>query len=359
MRLITLSLLLGFVLPLHAEEKVLNIYNWGDYVGKQTLQRFEAETGIKVNYDTFDSLEILESKLLTGRTGYDVVFPTNTMVARLIPAKAIEPVDPQQLKGLENIDPQILTSFAKVDPGNRYAVPYTWGTTGLAMNLQEVQKRIPDAPLDSLDLLFKPEYANKLKECGIAILDAPQEVISIALHYLGKSPYSSDPEDLKAASKLLEQLRPNVRYIAYGTINGDLANGNLCLALTYSGDASIAQAQVVESKQPFEVIYRIPREGTLLWGDAMVIPTGAPHPQAAKAFIEFMMRPESMAELTNTLYFANANQAATPLVNKSISEDPNIYPSKSTRATLFVEQLLPPKVLRERVRLWTSFRAQH
>lgn len=359
MRSITLALLLSMALPLHAEEKVLNIFNWGDYVGKQALKDFEAETGIKVHYDTFDSLEILESKLLTGRTGYDVVFPTNTIVGRLLPAKALQPVDPQKLKGLSNIDPQILAKFAQVDPGNRYAVPYTWGTTGLAMNLQAIQKRIPDAPLDSLDLLFKPEYADKLKDCGIAVLDAPQEVISIALNYLGKPPYSHDPADLKAAKALLEKLRPNVRYIGYGTLSTDLANGNICLALTYNGDASLAQSQITETKQNFEVIYRIPREGTLLWADSMAMPANAPHPEAAKAFIEFMMRPEPMAELTNTLYFANANQASTPLLDKAVSEDPNIYPPAAVKAKLFSEEMLPAKVLRERTRAWADFRAQH
>jgi len=359
MRSITLALLLGMALPLHAEEKVVNIFNWGDYVGKQALKDFEAETGIKVHYDTFDSLEILESKLLTGRTGYDVVFPTNTIVGRLLPAKALQPIDPQQLKGLSNIDPEILAKFAQVDPGNRYAVPYTWGTTGLAMNVQAVQKRIPDAPLDSLDLLFKPEYADKLKDCGIAVLDAPQEVISIALNYLGKPPYSHDPADLKAAKALLEKLRPNVRYIGYGTLSTDLANGNICLALTYNGDASLAQSQITETKQNFEVIYRIPREGTLLWADAMAMPANAPHPEAAKAFIEFMMRPQPMAELTNTLYFANANQASTPLLDKAVSEDPNIYPPEAVKAKLFSEQMLPAKVLRERTRAWADFRAQH
>ncbi|MGY4532358.1 putrescine transport system substrate-binding protein [Pseudomonas sp. TE3786] len=358
MRLIALGLLVGMALPLHAEEKVVNIFNWGDYVGPQALKDFEAETGIKVHYDTFDSLEILESKLLTGRTGYDVVFPTNTIVGRLLPAKALQPVDPQQLKGLENIDPQILGKFAQLDPGNRYAVPYTWGTTGLAMNLQAVQKRIPDAPLDSLDLLFKPEYASKLKDCGIAILDAPQEVIAIALNYLGKSPYSQAPADLKAAQQLLAKLRPNVRYIGYGTLSTDLANGNICLALTYSGDASTAQAQIVETKQNFEVIYRIPREGTLLWADSMAMPANAPHPEAGKAFIEFMMRPSSMAELTNALYYANANQASLPLLDKAVSEDPNIYPPQQVRAKLFSEEMLPAKVLRERTRAWADFRAQ-
>lgn len=359
MRSITLALLLSMALPLHAEEKVVNIFNWGDYVGKQALKDFEAETGIKVHYDTFDSLEILESKLLTGRTGYDVVFPTNTIVGRLLPAKALQPVDPQKLKGLSNIDPEILAKFAQVDPGNRYAVPYTWGTTGLAMNLQAIQKRIPDASLDSLDLLFKPEYADKLKDCGIAVLDAPQEVISIALNYLGKPPYSHDPADLKAAKALLEKLRPNVRYIGYGTLSTDLANGNICLALTYNGDASLAQSQITETKQNFEVIYRIPREGTLLWADSMAMPANAPHPEAAKAFIEFMMRPEPMAELTNTLYFANANQASTPLLDKAVSEDPNIYPPEAVKAKLFSEEMLPAKVLRERTRAWADFRAQH
>ncbi|MBM7059874.1 extracellular solute-binding protein [Pseudomonas sp. UL073] len=351
-----LPLLLCLALPLHAEEKVLNIYGWNEYVGKQALKDFQAETGIQVHYDVFDSIDLLESKVLTGRSGYDVIFPGIAMVGRFIPAKALQPIDPQQLKGFANLDPQVLTAMQGADPGNRYAVPYTWGTTGLALNREAVLQRIPDAPLDSLDLLFKPEYASKLKDCGISVVDAPQEVLSIALHYLGKPPYSKEPADLKAAGELLAQLKPNLRYIGFGTQTSDLANGNLCLALTYSGDASMAQAQAADAKKPFEIIYRIPREGTLMWVDTLAVPVDAPHPEAAKAFIEFMLRPASVAELTNTTFFANANQAATPMVDKAISADPNIYPSAQMRAKLFGEELIAPKLLRERTRLWANFR---
>ncbi|CAD5107559.1 Spermidine-binding periplasmic protein SpuE [Pseudomonas carbonaria] len=351
-----LPLLLTLALPLHAEEKVLNIYNWNEYVGKQALKDFEAETGIKVHYDIFDNVDMLESKVLTGRSGYDVIFPTIAMVGRFIPAKALQPIDPQRLGGFANLDPQVLGEMAAADPGNRYAVPYTWGTTGLAMNRQEVEKRIPDAPLDSLDLLFKPEYASRLKDCGIAIVDAPQEVISIALHYLGRPPYSQDSADLEAAGDLLAALKPNLRYIGFGTQTSDLANGNLCLALTFNGDASMARFQAEEAGKPYEIVYRIPREGTLMWVDTMAVPADAPHPEAARAFIEFMLRPESMAELSNGMFFANANQAATPLLDEAVSGDPNIYPPQEVRAKLFGEELIAPKLLRERTRLWARFR---
>ncbi|MCY1279244.1 Spermidine-binding periplasmic protein SpuE [compost metagenome] len=357
MKLLMLPLLLGLTLPLHAEEQVLNIYGWNDYVGKQALKDFEAQTGIKVHYDVFDSADVLESKVLTGRSGYDVIFPGIAMVGRFIPAKALQPIDPQRMEGFANLDPQVLEEMRAADPGNRYAVPYTWGTTGLALNRQAVAQRIPDAPLDSLDLLFKPEYASKLADCGISIVDAPQEVLSIVLNYLGKPPYSQDPADLKAAGELLAGLKPNLRYIGFGTQTSDLANGNLCLALTYSGDASMAQFQAAEAKKPYEIVYRIPREGTLMWVDTLAIPADAPHPQAARAFVEFMLRPASMAELTNAMFFANANQAATPLVDKAISEDPSIYPPQAVRARLFGEQLLTPKLLRERTRAWARFRS--
>jgi putrescine transport system substrate-binding protein len=351
------ALFLAMAASAQAEEKTLNLYSWADYVAPETLQRFEQETGIHVRYDTFDSSEVLETKLLTGGSGYDVVVPSSSVLARGLAAGALKEIPHEGLKGYANLDPDLLEKLAAVDPGNRYGVPYTWGTLGLGMNMQAVQQRLPNVPLNSLDLLFNPQYASKLKDCGIAILDSPQEVIGLALHYLGKDPYSTDKADLAAAEALLHQLQPNVLYVATGRQISDLANGSVCLALTYNGDASMAADQAHKANKPFEVVYRIPKEGTLVWQDNLAIPKDAPHPEAARAFIEFMLRPESVAALTNTLFFATANQAATPLVDEAVRTDPDIFPLPEMRERLYADQSMSLKDLRQRTRLWTTFRS--
>ncbi|MDI5994845.1 extracellular solute-binding protein [Pseudomonas sp. MDMC216] len=357
MRLAASLLLLAFATPLMAEPKQLNLYNWADYVAPQALARFQAETGIRVKYDTFDSTDVLESKLMTGGSGYDVVFPASSGLSRAIQAKALQPVG--ALKNASNLDPELLAKLASVDPGNQYGVPYTWGTVGLAINKQAVEQRLPGVVLDSLDLLFKPEYASKLKDCGISVLDSPQEVIAIALNYLGKPPYSAKGADLEAASALLAALQPNLRYIGNARQIDDLAKGETCLALTYTGDAGMAAARAAEAGQPFEVLYRIPREGTLIWFDTLAIPADAPHPGNARAFIDFMLQPEAIAELTNELFFANANYAATPLLDEAVSGDPDIYPPEAVRERLFAEEVLSLREQRQRTRLWTAFRSQY
>ncbi|QBF26145.1 polyamine ABC transporter substrate-binding protein [Pseudomonas tructae] len=351
-----LSLLLA--LPVQAEEKVLNLYSWADYIAPETLQRFEQETGYKVRYDTFDTTEVLETKLLTGGSGYDVVVPSASLLARALTAGALQPLQAQAMPGYANLDKDLLAKLAEVDPGNQYAVPYTWGTLGLGMNLEAVRERVGDAPLNSLDLLFKPEYASKLKGCGIAMSDSPQEVIGVALNYLGKDPYSRNKDDLAAAQALLKQLQPSISYVANGRQINDLANGSVCLALTYNGDAAMAADQAHKAGKPYQVIYRIPREGTLIWQDNLVMPKDAPHPQAARAFIAFMLRPESVAPLTNTLFFANANQAATALVDEAVRSDPDIYPSDEVRARLFADRSMSLADMRQRTRLWTAFRSR-
>ncbi|MDA8483922.1 polyamine ABC transporter substrate-binding protein [Pseudomonas resinovorans] len=354
-----LAALFACALPVHAEDKALNLYSWSAYIPEKALQGFKDESGIEVKYDIFDSAEALDAKLMTGGSGYDVVFPASSGLARAIQAKAVQPLQRERLKNFANLDPELLAKLATVDPDNRFGVPYTWGTVGLGINKEAVTKRIPDVPLNSLDLLFKPEYASRLKDCGIAVIDSPQEVISVALHYLGKDPYSTGKADLKAVQELFAQLQPNVRYVGAGKHINDLAKGEICLALTYNGDAAIAADQARQANMPFEVIYRIPREGTLIWFDTMVIPADAPHPQAAHAFIDYMLRPEAIAELTNSQFFANANKAATALVTPEVAGDPDIYPSKEVRDRLFGEQIQSLKEQRTRTRLWTSFRTQY
>lgn len=352
------ALLLAIAASAQAEDKVVNLYSWADYVAPETLQRFEQETGIKVRYDTFDSSEVLETKLLTGGSGYDVVVPSSSVLARGLAAGALKPIAHEGLKGYANLDPDLLEKLAAVDPGNRYGVPYTWGTLGLGMNVEAVKQRLPDVPLNNLDLLFKPDNASKLKDCGIAILDSPQEVIGLALHYLGKDPYSTDKNDLSAAEALLRQLQPNVLYVATGRQISDLANGSVCLALTYNGDASMAADQARKANKPYEVAYRIPTQGTLVWQDNLAIPKDAPHPEAARQFIEFMLRPESVAALTNSLFFATANTAATPLVDEAVRNDPDIYPLADVRQRLYADRSMSLKDMRQRTRLWTTFRSR-
>lgn len=352
------ALFIAMALPAQAEEKILNLYSWQEYFAPEAIQQFEQETGIKVRYDTFDSSEVLETKLLTGRSGYDVVVPSSSVLARGIAANALQEIPLQRLKGHDNLDPDLLKKAAAIDPGNRFGVPYTWGTLGLGLNVEAVQKRLPGMPLNSLDLLFNPQYASKLKDCGIAIIDSPQEVIGLALHYLGKDPYSTDSKDLAAAEALLHQLQPSVLYVATGRQINDLANGSVCLALTYNGDASMAADQALKANKPFEVTYRIPKNGTLVWQDNLAIPKDAPHPEAAQAFVEFMLRPESVAGLTNSLFFANANQAATPLVDEAVRDNPDIYPAQEMRSQLYADKSMSLKDMRQRTRLWTTFRSR-
>ncbi|WP_236710273.1 extracellular solute-binding protein [Pseudomonas sp. RIT-PI-q] len=337
----------------------MRVYGWADYIAIKTLKDFEAQTGIRVQYDVFDSAEILEAKLLTGHSGYDVVVPGIAMLDRLLRANALQPSGLQQMSRLSELDPVLLSQLATLDKGNVYAVPYTWGTTGLAINRKEIEKRIADAPLDSLDLLFKPQFASKLKDCGISILDSPQEVISIALNYLRKPPHSQAPEDLKAVQELLDQLRPSVRYVGSGMQPSDLANGDLCVALAYSGDAVLAEAMAEGAKSPNKVEYVSPKEGTLTWIDTLAIPVDAPHPEEAKLFIEFITRAQSLAALTNTFFFANANITAIPLIDKDIAENRAIYPLAAVRNTLFAEEPMTLRLLRDRTRIWSSFRTQH
>jgi len=341
-----------------ALQRSVNVYGWADYIAPQTLVRFEQQTGIRIHYDTFDSADMLEAKLLTGRSGYDVVMPGVAMLDRLIRADALQPSQMQHYPQAAEYDPQLLSQLAAVDPGNRYAVPYAWGTTGLAFIREAIEQRIPNPPLNSFDLLFKPEYASKLKDCGIAIIDSPQEVLSIALHYLGKNPYGDSSAELAQAGQLLNELRPNLRYIAFGKQASDLANGNLCLALTYNGDAVTANAQAIEAGQAHTVEYRIPREGTLAWIDTLAIPADAPHPQEAKALIEFLTSATAMAELTNAIFYANANSTSVAQITQTLRENTTLFPPSNVRQTLFGEEPLSAKTLRQRTREWARFRSQ-
>jgi putrescine transport system substrate-binding protein len=338
------------------EEKVLNIYNWSDYIAKDTVARFEAETGIKVNYDVYDANETLETKLMAGHSGYDLVVPTAMpFVAREIKAGALQKIDKTKLSNYGNLDPQILRFVAAADPGNQYGVPYMWGTTGIGYNPAMVKKVLgPDAPTDSLKLIFDPANAKKLASCGISLLDTPQEMFPAALAYLGRNPMSRSRADLERAANVILAIRPSVRKFNSSEYINDLANGDLCVAFGYSGDMIQAKNRAAEAKNGITIAYSIPKEGAMIWVDMMAIPKDAPHPQNALRFIDFILKPEIVAAISNTVAYANPNLRAIDLVNPDLRNDPGIYPPAAVRKRLFSDSLATPEYERLRTRTWTK-----
>ena len=298
-----------------AEEKVVNVYNWSDYIDPAVLEQFTAETGIKVNYDVFDSNEVLETKLLAGNTGYDVVVPTAAFMERQIKAGVFRKLDRSKLPNWSNLDPEILQRVALHDPGNEHSVNHMWGTTGIGYNEAKVKAIDPNAPVDSWNLVFDPKWAAKFKDCGISFLDAPSEVVSAILAWKGKDPNSQNPDDLKLAEDVLMSVRPYVRMIHSSNYIDALANGELCVAVGWSGDVLQARDRAAEAGQGIVVKYAVPKEGTIMWFDMYAIPADAPHPDNAHAFINFMMKPEVAAANSNFVNYASGNAAAVPLVN--------------------------------------------
>jgi putrescine transport system substrate-binding protein len=336
----TLALSLGALLltstaALAQEEKVLNVYNWSDYIAEDTIPKFEAETGIKVNYDVFDSNELVEAKLLAGSSGYDVVVPSGFFLERQVAAGLFLPLDKSKLPNLANMDPDVMAATAAHDPENKFAVDYMWGTTAIGYNAGKVKERLGDQPLDTWDLVFKPELVSKLADCGVTLLDAPAEVMASALNYLGLDPNSESPDDLKKAENLLMSIRPHVRYFNSSQYIDDLGNGEVCLSVGYSGDVFIAQAAAADANAGVEVAYVIPKEGALKWFDLFAIPADAPHPDNAHKFIDFMMRPDIAAANTNYVYYASGNKAALEFIDDEVKNDPAIYPTPEVSAKLF------------------------
>ncbi|HUC66448.1 MAG TPA: polyamine ABC transporter substrate-binding protein [Stellaceae bacterium] len=339
-----------------AEDKVLNIYNWSDYIAADTVTRFEAETGIKVNYDVYDANETLETKLMAGQSGYDLVVPSAMpFLAREIAAGALQKIDKTKLANYGNLDPQILGFVAAADPGNQYGVPYLWGTTGIGYNPAMVKTALgSEAPTDSLKLIFDPANAKKLASCGISLLDTPEEVFPAALASLGAEPMSQTPADLDRAASAVLAIRPFIRKFNSSEYINDLANGDLCVAFGYSGDVIQAKNRAAEAKNGVVVAYAIPKEGAMIWVDTMAIPRDAPHPENALRFIDFILRPEIIAAISNTVAYANPNLRATPLVRAEIRDNPGIYPPPDVRKRLFFDKLATPQYDRLRTRAWTK-----
>ena len=342
--------------PAPAGEQVVNVYNWSDYIAEDTIANFEKETGIKVRYDVFDSNEVLEAKLLAGNTGYDVVVPSANFVARQIQAGIFQTLDRTKLPNYKNLDPEILKVLAGYDPDNQHVLPYLWGTTGIGYNVAKIKERMADAPIDSWDMLFKPDIVARFKDCGVSILDTPSEVVPIMLRYLGLPTGSQNEETLAKAEAALMQVRPNIKYFHSSQYLNDLANGELCLVMGWGGDVFQARDRAHDANNGNQIAYVIPKVGTLMWFDTMAIPKDAPHVDNAYQFIDYVMRAEVTAAISNQVHYANGNLAATPKVDANITTDPSVYPDAAVRATLFPNVVAPADYDRLLTRAWTRIK---
>jgi len=341
-----------------ADQPVVNVYNWNDYIGPDVIAAFTKETGVKVNYDLYDANETVEAKLAAGHSGYDIVVPTFVpFVARGIPYNLYAEIDPSKLKNWGNLDPAIMTMLAKYDPGNRHAIPWIVGTVGLGVNVQKVQALLPGVPLNTLDLILKPEYAQKLQSCGITILDSPTDIIPVVLNYMGRDPDSEKVEDLAAAADLLLKVRAYIRkFDSSGYIN-DLANGDACLSLGYSTDIVIAGVRAKDSGNGVRIEYHIPKEGTLQFVDSIAIPADAPHKDLALAWIDYNLRPDVMAQTANFVNGRTGNKAAAQFVRPDLLTNPEIYPPDEVANKLFQGPVLSRSYDRQRSRAWTRVRS--
>ncbi len=337
-----------------AASGTLNIYNWSDYIDPALLTEFTKQTGIKVRYDTFDSNEVLETKVLGGKTGYDIVVPSNHNVPRYITAKAIQPLDKTQLKGLENLDKGVMDHMAPFDPGAKYAIPYMQGTIGIGYNVDAVARRLPGVKIDSWAVVFDPKNMAKLKDCGVYFLDASEDMYAVALNDVGKDPNSHDLKDYAAATDMLMKVRPYVRKFHSSEYIDALANGDICVAIGYSGDVLQAKSRAEEAKNKVKLAYAVPKEGSQVWFDLFTIPADAPNAAAAYSFLNFMLKPDVIARASNYTKYANANSAAGALVDPGVRNDPAAYPPPELAKRLFVTTTKDQALLREVNRQWTK-----
>jgi putrescine transport system substrate-binding protein len=338
-----------------AQERVVNVYNWSDYIDDSILQEFTAETGIKVVYDVYDSNEILETKLLAGGTGYDVVVPTaSPFMARQIEAGVYQKLDKSKLPNLGNMWDVVAARNADFDPGNEYSVNYMWGTIGIGYNKKKVQDALGVEAIDSWDAVFKPENMEKLNACGVYFLDAASDVVSTTLHYLGLDPNSNSPEDMAKAEETLLAIRPYIRKFHSSEMINALANGDICVAVGYSGDLFQARDRAAEADQGIEISYVVPKEGAQIWFDQMAIPADAPHVAEAHEFINYMMKPEVAAKASNYVFYANGNKASQEFLDAEVKDDPAIYPDEATMQKLFTVKPYDARTQRLVTRLWTK-----
>jgi putrescine transport system substrate-binding protein len=337
------------------EEKVLHVYNWSDYVAEDTVPNFEKQSGIKVTYDVFDSNDVLETRLLAGNSGFDVVVPSASFLERQIKAGVFQKLDKSQLPNLKNMDADIMNRVGLHDPNNEYAIPYLWGTTGIGYNEDKIKKILGDAKPDSWNYIYDPKLVAKFKDCGLSLLDAPDEILKTVLAWMGRDPNSQKEEDLKAAEAKLMPIRPFVRKIHSSQYIDDLANGDLCIAVGWSGDILQARDRAEEAGQGVKIKYAIPKEGTILWFDMLAIPADAKHPKNAHAFINYLMDPQVAANNSNFVNYANGNGASLSMVNDEVKNDPGIYPTPEVKAKLFPSLAYGEDFQRLMNRMWTKF----
>jgi len=344
------------VLANAGDEKVLNVYNWTDYIAPDTISNFEKEFGVRVNYDVYDSTEVVEAKLLAGRTGYDVIIQSARYASRLIPIGIFKELERDKLPLFSNLDPWVLQKMAIYDSGNRYGVPYMWGTTGFAYNIDMIRERMPDAPLDSAAMLFDPSVVAKFADCGVSLLDEPTDVIPMVMLYLGLDPNSLDPADLARAEAQLKRVRPYIRYFSSAKLLNDMPNGEICIAMSWSADYATAMNRAIEVGADIKLAYTAPVEGSMLWIDAAFIPAEAPHPDLAHQFINYLLRPNVIAAITNFTNYANANTAAKVFMLPKIINNPALYPPESERSRFDIGYIFGPKQERRRTRSWSRIK---
>ena len=336
-----------------AADKELNLYIWSDYVAPNTLADFKKATGISVHMDVFDSSELLEAKMLAGASGYDVIVPNSPALARFIKADVVRPLDKTKLPNLATQDPAILARTAAQDPGNAHGIVYMWGTSGIGYDAAKVRAALgKDAPVDSWKLILDPANAAKLAKCGIYVFDSPADVFELTLNYLGKDPHSTNPKDYEEAGETWMKVRPYVAKFHNSEYISALANGDICVAMGFSGDIFQARDRAEEAKKGVKIAYSIPKEGAVMWFDFMAIPKDAPHPDAAHAFLNFIMDPKVIGPITNSVYYANANTKAAPFTNKDVLNDKTVYPTPDTMKRLMSESNPSQEIERVRTRVW-------
>jgi spermidine/putrescine-binding protein len=351
------AVLAGPVTQAHAEGNTVKIYNWSDYIGPTTLEDFQKATGIQPTYDVFDSNETLEGKMLTGRSGYDVVVPSNHFLGRQIKAGAFQKLDKAQLPNWKNLDPKLMKQLEANDPGNQYAVPYLWGTNGIGYNVDKVKAVLGVDTIDSWAVLFEPENMKKLQKCGVSYMDSPDEVFPAVLNYMGLSPRSENAKDYDAATAKLKAVRPYITYFHSSKWVSDLANGDICVAFGYSGDVLQAKSRAEEAKNGVNIAYSIPKEGANVWFDMLAIPKDAEHPKEALAFINYLLEPQVIAKVSETVGYANPNPASNALMGKENTENPSIYPTPEVMSRFYISAELKPATLRLMTRKWTDIKS--
>nr|WP_215729325.1 polyamine ABC transporter substrate-binding protein [Pseudomonas sp. P42] len=335
----------------------VHIYNWSDYIGESTLADFQKETGIKPVYDVFDSNETLEGKLLAGRTGYDVVVPSNHFLGKQIKAGAFQKLDRAQLSNYSNLDPALLKRLEQNDPGNLYAVPYLWGTNGIGYNVDKVKAVLGVDKIDSWGVLFEPENIKKLQSCGVAFLDSADEMMPTVLNYMGLDANSTNPKDYKKATDKLLAVRPYVTYFHSSKYIGDLANGDICVAIGFSGDIFQAKNRAAEAKKGVNIAYTVPKEGGALWFDMLAIPKDSSNVKQAHAFINYLLKPEVIAQVSDSVGYANPNPGSDKLMDQSIRTDESVYPPQAVIDKAYVSTELPPNIQRLMTRSWTKVKS--